>query len=242
MPQSALSVMVVDDDPLARSGLEEMLRSLPGVRHVGSAASGGEAVARIDELAPALLVLDISLPDMNGFELAERIPRDIDIVFATAFDTYAVAAFELNALDYILKPVRRERLEQSLSRAAQGEARERARRLADPGPPLTRIFVRSRERITPLEVACIERLEARDDYVAIFANGARYLVHTPLGDLLFQLEPTDFVRVHRSHAVNLRHVTAFRSMEGGRLQVELRSGAKIMASRDWSQALRSVAL
>ena len=242
MQSSPLTVFVVEDDPLARLGLEEMLAAFPAVQHVGSAASGADAIEQIARLSPGLVILDISLPDMDGFELARRLDDAVDVVFATAFDTYAVAAFELNALDYILKPVRADRLERALARASRSGARDRVRSLVPQGSPLSRIFVRGRERITPVETGQIERLEARDDYVAVFAGGARHLVHIPLGDLLEQLDPADFVRVHRSHAVNLRHVVAFRSVGGGRLQVELRSGAKIMASRDRSHALRNIAL
>lgn len=241
MSSRELRVLLVEDDAATRGAMRELLTSMAMVGAVETAGTTIEAEDKVQRWRPDLVLLDISLPDGHGFELARRLPPDVPVVFTTAYDHYAVAAFELHALDYLLKPVRSDRLMEVIRRAANGHG---SRTAAPPpaGSPLKRIFVRGRERITPVELSAVERLEARDDYVAVYANGARYLVHIPLTDLLEQLDPDEFVRIHRSHAVNLQHVVAFRPAPGGRLQAELRSGAKVVASRDRSQALRSIAL
>ena len=241
--------LIVEDEPLARQQLSELIGEVSWMQCIGEAATGAAAVRIIDELEPDLVFLDIQMPELSGLEVLERISHDPGIIFTTAFDQYAVSAFELGALDYLLKPFGRERF---------GAALERARRALEAGPdesvrhrvstaltaqgPVPRVFVRDRGKILPIPTQEIERLEAEDDYVALHARGRRFLVYVALGDLEKRLDPERFLRVHRSHVVNLDHVSALVPYDATRLQVEMRDGTKIMASRTRSRELRHLAI
>lgn len=241
--------LIAEDEPLARRTLREFAGELDWLQVVGEAADGAEAVRMIDALAPDLVFLDVQMPECSGLEVLRRIRHDPEVVFTTAHDGYALAAFELEALDYLLKPFGRDRF-----RAAAERVR---RRLAAAGPspvragertaalegtaPLERIFVRHRDRIVPVRVEDIARLEAADDYVTVHAGGHTYLVSLSLADLERRLDPTRFRRVHRSHVVNLDHVVSLRPYEDARrLVVTLRGGAEVLASRAGSLELREL--
>jgi two-component system LytT family response regulator len=252
-----LRALIVEDEPLARRQLRELADGVPWLRCVGEAEDGSAAVRAIDELRPDLVFLDIRMPELSGLEVLERAEHEPAVIFTTAFDAYAVTAFELGALDYLLKPFGRERFLAAVERArrALGAARvddeserdtstaTRARAaLAGAGGSMERIFVRDRGRIVPIPVREIERLEAEDDYVAVLARGRRFLVYLPLGEFERRLDPERFLRVHRSHVVNLDYVTALLPYDAARLQVEMRDGTKLMASRARSRELRHLAI
>jgi two-component system LytT family response regulator len=245
--------LVIEDEPLARRQLRELAASVPWLACVGEAADGASAVRAIDDLRPDLVFLDIRMPELTGLEVLERAAHEPAVIFTTAFDQYAVAAFELGALDYLLKPFGRERFLAAMERVRRtlGTARDdddsstvdRARAaLGATAGPLERIFVRDRGRIVPMPVRDIERLEAEDDYVAIHTRGRRFLVYLPLAEFERRLDPERFLRVHRSHVVNLDFVTALVPFDAARLQVEMRDGTKIMASRARSRELRHLAI
>jgi two-component system LytT family response regulator len=251
-------VLVVEDEPHARAKLRALVDGLPWATCVGEAADGRDALARVDALRPDLVFLDVELPELGGLDVLERAAHRPAVVFTTAYDRYAVRAFELAAVDYLLKPFGAERFAAAAERArralaAGGEAGddeeqppppgERARRaLAEGAGPLTRLLVRDRGRITPVAVRDVERLEAEDDYVALHAHGRRHLVYVPLGELEARLDPAQFVRVHRSHVVNLDFVRHLAPYDAGRLLVEMRDGTRIVASRARSAVLRGLAL
>jgi two-component system, LytTR family, response regulator len=244
-----LRALIVEDEPLARQQLGELIGEVAWLQCIGEAADGASAVRMIDELEPDLVFLDIQMPEVSGLDVLQRISHEPGVIFTTAFDQYAVSAFELGALDYLLKPFGRDRF---------GAAIERARRALDAAPddsvrervstaltvqgPVPRVFVRDRGRILPIPVEDIERLEAEDDYVALYARGRRFLVYVALGDLEARLDPTRFLRIHRSHVVNLEYVAALVPYDATRLQVEMRDGTKIMASRTRSRELRHLAI
>jgi two-component system LytT family response regulator len=219
---------------------------------VGEAADGVSAIEAIDALKPDLVFLDIEMPELNGLEVLRRIKHDPAIVFTTAYDKFAVAAFELEAIDYLLKPFGRDRLYAALERVQRNlnvgsdeSVATRARAALDqmsPSGPLTRIFVRDRGRILPIAVNDIERLEADDDYVAVHSRGRRYLVYLGMNDFEHRLDAQRFVRIHRSHIVNMDHVAAMTSFDATRLQVEMRDGTKLIASRTRSRELRGLAI
>jgi two-component system, LytTR family, response regulator len=244
-----IAAVIVDDEPLARQQLRDFVAEVPWLECVAEASTGAEAVGLIDAARPELVFLDIQMPEMSGLEVLDKIEHDPAIIFTTAHDRYAVAAFELGALDYLLKPFGRDRFLAAVDRARRtlhGEAEERpaARIRATLGATglLTRVFVRDRGRILPIPVQEILRLEAEDDYVGLFARGRRFLVYLPLGEFERRLDPERFLRVHRSHIVNLDHVSALVPFDGSRLQVEMRDGTKIMASRTRSRELRHLAI
>ncbi len=241
--------LVADDEPLARQKLRELLAEVSWIECVGEAADGVEALRQLDELKPDVLFLDIQMPGLSGLDVLARASHAPMVIFTTAYDRYAVAAFELQALDYLLKPFGRrrflaavERVREALERGPEPAMLERAQDALTPAPFLTRLFVRDRGRIVPVRVADIQRLEARDDYVAVYMSGGRHLVHMPMSEFARRLDPERFLQVHRSHIVNMDHVLALAPYDGSRLQVEMRDGTRIMASRTRSKQLRHEAV
>lgn len=250
----AVSVLIVDDEPIARAGLRHALAEHGWLRVVGDAGSGPAALAQIEALAPELVFLDIRMPGFSGIELLARLPsqrRPPQVVFTTAFAEHAVEAFELGALDYLLKPFGPERLAAALERvrAAFGEpAPPLAERWAEAfgAAPITRLFVRQGRNIVPLPCAEIAWFEAVGDYVALhLARGAPVagppLVHLALARLGQRLDGERFVRIHRTHIVNLDQVAAFRRVDGGSLVAEMKTGARLPVSRTMAQRVRSLA-
>jgi two-component system LytT family response regulator len=241
---SRARALVADDEPLARQRLRDLLEELPAVEIVGEAADGAAAVAQIDALKPDLVFLDIQMPGLSGLEVLRRAAHHPVTIFTTAHDQYAVAAFELAAVDYLLKPFGMERLRTAVDRALatrDAAAPARAEQLLGAAHTVTRLFVRDRGKIVPLPVADIAHFEARDDYVAVYVGGRTYLMHVTLGELERRLDASRFLRIHRTHLVNLDHVRAMEPYDGTRLQVELRDGTKLMASRSRSRELRDLA-
>jgi two-component system, LytTR family, response regulator len=251
-----IRALIVEDEPLARRTLREILAGVPWLECVGEAETGARAVEMIDALTPDLVLLDIEMPELNGLQVLDRISHEPAVIFTTAYDRYAVSAFELEALDYLLKPFGRERCLAALERArralpANGGVAdaalapslvERARHVMAESGPLTRLFVRDRDRIVPVPTADIERLEAADDYVEVHTKARSYLVYLTLNDFERRLDPDRFIRVHRAHIVNLDFVKQLVPYDGSRMQIEMRDGTKILASRTRSKELRQLAI
>jgi two-component system LytT family response regulator len=245
-PPNRVRVLIADDEPVARAGLRDMLAAVEWVTCVGEAASGPAAVDAIDALRPDLVFLDIQMPGFLGTEVPRLAAHQPLVVFTTAFAQHAVTAFELGALDYLLKPFGRERLAATLDRvrSALGEpaappAFDRLREALSQGP-MTRLFVRAGAAIVPVAVVAVSWFEARGDYVAAHAGPARHLLHLSLNRLEARLDPERFVRIHRTHIVNLDHVTAFRREGKGRLVAELADGTRLAVSRSRAHDLRSL--
>lgn len=234
------TAVIVDDEPLARRRLRALLADLDWIACAGEAADAPAAIRLIDEARPDLAFIDIGLPGMSGIELVGKLRHAPVVIFTTAHDRYAVKAFELAAADYLLKPFGAARFVRAMERV-----RPRLEGTATPAPtPETttprRLFVREGGRIVPLAVAMVERVEACDDFVEIHAQGRRYRLNLPLGELEAQLDPATFVRVHRSHIVNLDHVVGWEPYDGSRFEIRLRDGTRITASRQRSRALRGI--
>jgi two-component system LytT family response regulator len=223
------------------------------VELVGEAGDGASAVATIDATRPDLVLLDVSLPELSGLDVLQRITHDPDVVFTTAFRDYAIEAFELGAVDYLLKPFGEARVRSALQRVRERRAErgvapapgapsagERVASVRDAGEPLTRLFVRDHTGIVPVPVERIVRMETDGDYTAVIAGGRRHLVAVPLSVLHERIRRPDFVRVHRQHVVNLAHVARFVPYDAMRLQVEFAGGGSIVASRAGSQLLRGL--
>jgi two-component system, LytTR family, response regulator len=244
-------VMIVEDEVPARVRLRELVDKVDWMEPAGEASNGSEAVEMIDELKPDLVFLDIQLPEISGIDVVRNVTHRPLFVFTTAYDQYAVSAFELQAIDYLLKPFGEERFLAAAARARKAlnegaSVESTAERVSDALSPtqgyVSRIFVRDRGKITPVLVRDIERLESDDDYVAVFAGGRRYLVYLSLGEFEQRLDPAQFLRIHRSHVVNLDFVVHLESFDAGRLQVTMRDGATLMASRVKSKELRHLAI
>jgi two-component system LytT family response regulator len=240
-----IRAVVVEDEPHARRNLREYSAGIDWLALVGEAADGRDAVQLIDRLEPDLVFLDVELPEMSGLNVLEAVRHSPEVVFTTAYDRYALAAFEAGALDYLLKPFGRERFARTLERVrrrlmeASPPATERARAAFE--APLRRLFVRAPSGIVPVEVRTVRHVEAAGDYVTLHCEGGEHLLHMTLADLERRLDPDTFVRVHRSHLVNLDAVREIVDHDGRRLAVRLRDGSEIVASRSASERLRRLA-
>lgn len=242
------SVLIADDEPLARRTLRDHLMQLGWTGKIHEAPDGQTAITMANELRPDLVFLDIVMPGATGLEVLEQIDYEPKVIFTTAYDQYAVTAFELGALDYLLKPFGRERLERVVRRAQaaiNGSAAPllpRVRESLQQGRALSRIFVRDSNRIVPIPLANLERAQGADDYVTICTATKEYLVSVRLSELESQLGSAHFLRIHRSHLINLEYVTSIEPYDAARVQVVMKSGARIVASRTGSKRLRDLAL
>ncbi|MBL8297382.1 MAG: response regulator transcription factor [Rhodanobacteraceae bacterium] len=246
MSRSApITVLIADDEAIARNGLVRMLAELSWMRVVGEAANGIEAVAAIDALKPELVLLDIQMPGLIGTDVLQQVRHKPQVIFTTAYSQHAVTAFELGALDYLLKPFGEARLGAALERvrAAYGEPHTSLDRLGEAMSHrrMTRLFVRTGRSITPLLISEISRFEAVGDYTAAHAGGAPHLLHLSLNQLEARVDPHQFLRIHRAHLVNLDHVAAFRRDAAGQVRAELRDKTLLPVSRAKARELREVA-
>lgn len=247
-----LRVLVVDDEPLARERIRELLRACDGIEVVGECADGESAVAAIEAHSPDLVFLDIQMPALNGFDVLEALGagRLPGIIFITAFDEYAVRAFETGALDYLLKPVTAERFQAALERAsarlvrrgADDDATLRAlldRLRADRGHA-TRFVARDGARITFVNVADVDWIDASGNYARLHAGSRTHLLRETLKSLESRLDPAEFVRVHRSAIVRLERIVSLEPYFHGEYIVTLQDGTKLTASRSYSARLRAL--
>jgi two-component system LytT family response regulator len=246
-----MRVIIVDDELLARAVLREHLAGQPGVEIVGECANGFEAVKAIAELGPDLVFLDIQMPRLDGFEVVELAGAKSQYVFVTAYDQFALRAFEVHALDYLLKPFSRERLEQALAHArarlgspqagaAASGAVSAALDAAQRRAPLQRILIRDGTRVQVIPAASIDYIEAQDDYVQVCAAGRAWLKSQRLAELEEQLDPGAFVRVHRSYIVSLAAIERIEQAGKDSHCAVLRGGARIPVSRSGYQKLKEL--
>ena len=210
LPSQRIRVVIVDDEALALGILREWLAGHSDIDIVAECGNGFEAVKAATELKPDLLLLDVQMPKLDGFDVLELVGGDIPVIFITAYDSYAVRAFEVHAVDYLLKPFSAERLAEALDRArARIAAREPApfvelAAAARPDRiPLQRLLIRERAEVHVIPVGRIDYVESQDDYVAVKCGGRSYLKEQALGELETQLDPALFVRIHRRYVLNL---------------------------------------
>ena len=232
---------VVDDEPLSRDLLRRFIADETELELVGEASSGMEALEVLPSLRPELLFLDVQMPEMSGFELLEALqPEQVPVtVFVTAYDSYALKAFEVHALDYLLKPFDRGRFVHAAQRAVEmisGERRARyaeklEKALADRN--LRRIVIRSEGRLVLLKAAEIDWVEADGNYVRIYASGAEHVMRSTLRDLAEKLPPAQFQRIHRSAIVNVSRIAEILPWYTGEYIVRLASGRELTLSRKY---------
>ena len=243
---ATISVVIVDDEPLARQKLRHLFEADRGFEIVGEAGDGEGAVRVIAATRPTLVCLDIRLPGLSGLDvLRQAEPRPAAVIFTTAFDQYAVRAFELAAVDYLLKPFSRDRFLAAIERArlwiaaAEGEpVGERLREVSEAGY-LTRLFVRDRGTVRPLRTSSVQHLESNDDYVTVqTAGGERFDMQITMAALEDRLDPASFLRIHRRFIVNLDHVVAIVPIDGSRFEAKMRDGTTLAVSRQRSRILR----
>ena len=236
-----IRVLIADDEPLARERVREMLAQRQDVTIVGEARDGQEAVRLVEELSPDLLLLDVQMPGLDGFEVLAELDRRPAVVFITAFDEYAVRAFEVHALDYLVKPFHRGRFHEAVDRAIAKPATDLRALLSELRPShLTRFVVRSAEEISFVKVADVAWIESAGNYVRLHTAAGERIVRTSLRELESRLDPALFVRVHRSAFVNLDYVQKLEPYFHGEFVITLRGGARLTSSRTYSARLRAM--
>jgi two-component system LytT family response regulator len=247
-----LRVLLVDDEPLVREGLHDFLREEPGVIVAGECSNGADALQFLQAQKVDVVFLDVQMPELDGLAVASALARDGGpaIVFVTAFSEHAIRAFELNAIDYLLKPFDRERFHAAVDRVrarlGSGQQEELARRLSAVLGELQRerayvdrVLVKAEGRIRFVAVDDIEWVEAADNYVRLHAGAERHLVRETIRSVEARLDPTRFVRIHRSTIVNLSRVRELQPTFNGEYAVLLTSGAKLTLSRTYRDAVRA---
>jgi two-component system LytT family response regulator len=230
-----IRTMLVDDEPLARSNVAVLLRRDAEIEIVGECGSGMEALQEIRRLRPDLLFLDVQMPECDGFDVLELLGKDQPsvIVFVTAYDQYALRAFEAGALDYLLKPFDNARFELALSRAKQriGMGGERPRKLE-------RLAVKIGGQMSFVKVSEIDWIEAADYYACLHVGSKSHLLRRSLAELEQDLDQSEFCRVHRSGIVNLKRVRGLETNEDGEYDVLLDNGARVRLSRRYRKQLQ----
>lgn len=246
-----IQTLIVDDEPLARERLHDLLRQEPEVIVVGQCASGREAVAAIRSQTPDLVFLDVQMPELDGFGvLAELQGAPLPaVIFVTAFDQFAVRAFEVHAVDYLLKPFDRERFRAALERASQqirqhqaGELNERVvallAELKPGGRSLERLAIKTEGRIQLLKTSDIDWIEAADNYVNVHIGSQTHLHRETLASLEARLDPSRFLRISRSAIVNVERIKEFQPMFHGDYVVILQNGTRLTLSRNYRDKLQ----
>ncbi|MGQ3054067.1 MAG: LytR/AlgR family response regulator transcription factor [Roseateles sp.] len=243
------TVLIAEDEPLAAEALADWVKATPGLQLVAVCEDGDDALAKIRALKPGLVLTDIQMPGLTGLQVVQALQGDAHqprIIFTTAYDQHALTAFELHAVDYLLKPFSRERFDEAVQHALRDAAPSTAEVAQALGSahdaPLTRLLVRDQGKIFPLQVSDIECLRSDNKYTAITAKGRSFLVRLPIADFETRLDPTRFLRVQRGCIVNLDFVDSLTPDENSQLVVQLRDGTRITANREVSKMLREQSL
>jgi two-component system LytT family response regulator len=233
--RSAVRTLIVDDEPLARTNLRVLLGRQADIQIVGESGSGAEALEQIRSNKPDLVFLDVQMPECDGFDVLEMLGRDAPpaVVFVTAYDQYALKAFEAGALDYLLKPFDDVRFELALSRARDKLRRRR------PSARSGRLTVKSSGRILFLELADIDWIEAEDYYACLHAGEKRHLLRRSMSELEKDLDPNTFCRIHRSAIVNLARVRGLQMNRNGEYEALLNDGSTLPISRRYRRQIHS---
>jgi len=251
---ATLTTLIVDDESLACEELAYLLQEFPEVEVAATARNGLEAVDLIQKIEPDLVFLDVQMPEMDGFAAvreigAERMPA---VVFVTAHDQYAIQAFEVNAIDYLLKPVTEERFTKALARAkarvgtSAGDDTGRQilsllETMTSPTRYLKRLAVRTAGKTILVDVAEIDWVEAAENYVQLHSGRASHLLHVTMNTLEKSLDPAVFLRIHRSVIVNVTRIRELQPVMHGEYAITLASGARLQSGRNYSERLKALA-
>ncbi len=237
-------VLICEDEPLAVRALQEYLKDVEWVEVVGDARNGPDAVRLIQKLEPDLVFLDVRMPGLTGLEVLETITHHTAIIFTTAYDEYALSAFEFGALDYLVKPFGKDRLMESLDRVRVRLVGEGLTRKTGQDRPTSyyasRLFARYRGGIVPISVNQIIRIDATSGGVSLVTEGASFSSDSSLGEVQERLNPKEFIRIHRGHIVNLSHVAKIEKYDERRFLIRLDDGSRLVASRRGSKTLREL--
>jgi two-component system LytT family response regulator len=243
-----MRVLIVDDEPLAREGMGLLLQDEPSISSFSAARNGAEAVEMIRASKPDLVMLDVQMPEMDGFGVlraigAEHMPP---VIFVTAHDRYAIQAFEVNAIDYLLKPVTRERCSQALARLreriSQGADNRHVlsllQQLAAPPKYLARVALRAAGKISFINIEDILFVQAAENYVQLHLKAVRHLLHVPIATFEESLDPRLFLRIHRSLIVNVKHIHELETGPHGEYIVLLQGGTRLQSSRSYHDKIK----
>ncbi len=248
-----MRVLIVDDEPLARQRLRALLDAEADVEVVGECADGREAVEAIHKYKPDLIFLDVCVPELDGFGVVEAIAQEPrpGIIFVTAYDRYALRAFEVHALDYLLKPFDRERFQKALGRARAEVGRSRSEEVSEQlrallqdarakSKYLDRVVIKSGGRVFFLRVEEIDWIEAAGNYLKLHCAGEAHLLRETMNSLETRLDPAKFLRIHRSTMVNIERIQELQPWFHGDYAVLLRDGTRLTLSRSYRQKLHDL--
>jgi two-component system LytT family response regulator len=245
-PKNTIQTIIVDDEEPARLVLREFLSAHEEVKIIAECANGFDAVKAITESKPDLVILDIQMPKLNGFEVLELVDRPPAVIFATAYNQYAIKAFEVHAVDYLLKPFSKERLTEALVHA-KGHLKKKSftvQELASAAgmrpSPLERILVKDGSKVHVIPVEKIDYIEAQDDYVAIKSDGKTHLKQERMAELEKELDASKFVRVHRSYILNLERIARIELYAKDSRMAILKDGTKLLISRAGYDKLKTM--
>jgi len=238
-------VLIAEDEPLAAEALADWVAQMPSLQLVATCGDGASALAQIRALRPDLVLMDIQMPVLTGLQVLQALAGDAHqpaVIFTTAYDEHALTAFELHAVDYLLKPFTHERFVEAIQhvqRDARASLAGAVEALQTPdGAPLARVLVRDQGRIFPISVDTIEHLRSDTKYTALAVKGKSYLVRLPIVTFEQKLDPARFVKLHRSCIVNLDFVESLTPDENSQLVARMTDGTLITANRDVSRKLR----
>lgn len=259
--------LIIDDEVLAREVVNVMLEAFPQVEVVGEASNGKEAVEMIEQQQPNLIFLDVQMPDLNGFGVLKKSQfQPSAIIFITAYDQYALEAFEVNAIDYLLKPFEESRFNQALQHAfsflqghsqamlqnklenlladyerLQNESTKQAQSLqATDVPYITRVWVKTRQKMTLLQISDIDWIEANGDYVTLHGQNQKHLLKESMQALSEKLNPQQFLRIHRSTFINLDKIKELQSHFNGEYYITLQNGVQLKSSRSYKEQIKAI--
>ena len=251
------TTLIAEDEPLASAGLANWVRQMPQLELLACVADGTSALAAVREQRPGLVLMDIHMPGLTGLQVLRTLADDAAaggaplprVIFTTAFDEHALTAFELHAVDYLLKPFAQERFVEAVQHALQTAPAAEAPALAlqaaegqragTATEPLTRVLVRDQGKIFPVQVGAIEYLRSDTKYTAITSQGRSFLVRVPITSFEERLDPAHFLKISRSCIVNLDFVVAMTPDESSQFVVQMRDGTRVTASREVSRQLRA---
>lgn len=245
-----IRVLIIDDEPLARDLVKKYLSDNPGIEILGECENGFDALKAIQELKPDLLLLDIQMPKIDGFELLEVLDPKPEIIFTTAFDQYAIRAFELNAVDYLLKPFSKERLDQALDKAkgrifaakdaspAVSPLQKLQQQVDDDRKTIERVVTRLGSKITVIPVEKIWYIEAADDYVMIWSELGNHLKEKTMKYFEEHLPQGQFIRTHRSNIINISQVLSLELYSKDSYLAIMKSGTRLKVSAEGYKRLR----
>lgn len=241
-----ITAIIVDDEELARTVVREHLDSHPEIEITAESANGFDAVKQISELKPDLLFLDIQMPKLNGFEVLELVEHTPAVIFVTAYDQYALKAFDVHAVDYLLKPFTRERFEEALKRAlsrvgsTDSPVQDLVMEVRHQQQPLERILIKEGASVRVLPADTVDYVEAEDDYIAFHVSGKKHLKHQALSDLEQQLDPNRFVRIHRSYILNIDRISKLEPYSKDNRMAVLKDGTQLPVSRTGYDKLKGL--